>query len=663
MANEIVVYRSDGVPMLLPAGLELTHEWHSWAAVGGPEELEIRAQGEITALWETARWLRRRVEVKNELGDWVWWGMIAEVELTLGAGLRIGLSLDNMYNYVRVKYTWEDADGALRSDETNWGEDGVSIARYGYKELQQSQADTSAAAATALRDRLLSKLGKPHGAVAPAGGRETVGARLQATGWWRTLGWRYYQQLAGREGYEASGGKAQALGVAKAAATIGFREEPRRVFDVGTGFMVGHRVVVAGSGSNNGTYEVASNVEQDAFTRTATTISFTAQDDIYDSGAGLSGLRVGDVVQVEGSDLNDGIYEIKSFDGTNDHLEVAEKGIVVEAAGDSVTIRRRTYLTTVEELNEEDAGASVTLTLVGVKLAQSFTLENNVAWTAAEVTLRVRKVGSPADELKVELCGSSGGNPGSVLDSGMIDPDDMTTGMDWRVAALSNSVTLTYGTTYWLVISRTGSNDADNYYVVDVSEEAEYTLGSLKLWNGSAWVTRNPDADLPFVVWGEWETTEQLEQLATACGQFFTAVEVVDASGVYARQYREGDNYALDEARELLEMGASDGRRMLAMVTRERRLLFYKQPESNSSLDWQLGNDGAVVSPLGEPIAPGKTPAGRWVHLKEIPGQIDAVAPLSPFFVERAQYFADGRLSLEPEGAPSPYEIGQIEQG
>src|SRR5690606_17617455 len=150
------------------------------------------------------------------------------------------------------------------------------------------------------------------------------------------------------------------------------------------------------------------------------------------------------------------------------------------------------------------------------------------------------------------------------------------------------------------------------------NEDAGYGLGALVLWDGSAWVNRSPMADLPFVVWGKWETTKQLEALATAGGQFFTAVEVVDASGGYARQYREGDNYALDEARELLEMGASDGRRMLATVTRERRLLFYKAPEASARRDWQLRNDGTVVSPMGEAIGPGKTPAGRWVHLAEI---------------------------------------------
>lgn len=663
MAHEVIILRSDGKPMLLGTGLRLEHAWHSWAAVGGPEEMECTAVADLTALWETVRWLRRRVEVFNELGECVWWGMVAGVELTLGAGLRMGLDLDAMYNRVRVKYTWEDATGSQRSATTDWAVDGVSVQRYGYKELQQSQADTSATAAAALRARLINKLGMPRGALTKAGGREQPGARISAVGWWQTLGWRYYAQPAGREAYEENGGKNQALGVSKTSSSIGFRSDSKRVYDTGPGFMVGHKVTVSGSGSNDGTYEVAASVEQVAKTYTASTISFAAQDDISDSAAGFSGFANGNVIQVVGSSSNDGIFEIKSFDGTNDHFEVNEKEIVAESAGSSITIQRRSYLTTVENLTEEDAGASVTLTQVGTVVAQSFTLAENVNWTLAEVALRVRSVGSPSGELRVELRADSSGSPGTVLDTGLLAASEITEAMSWRTVEMSNTDTLVYGTTYWLAVSRSSAESAESFFVLDVNEDAGYALGALKLYDGSAWVARSPDADMPFVAWGSQETTAQLEEMATEAGAFFTAVEVVDASGVYSRQYREGDNYALDEARELLEMGTSDGSRLLATVTRERRLLIFKAPAADVQTDWQLRNDGAVVSAYGSGIAPGKTPAGKWLHLAEIPGQIDAVAPLSPLFVERAQYFADGTLSIEPEGAPSPYDIGKVEQG
>ena len=36
----IVLYGPDNRPIILPAGMALDWDWHSWAAVGGPDEME-----------------------------------------------------------------------------------------------------------------------------------------------------------------------------------------------------------------------------------------------------------------------------------------------------------------------------------------------------------------------------------------------------------------------------------------------------------------------------------------------------------------------------------------------------------------------------------------------------------------------------------------------
>lgn len=669
MNEEVIVRRPDTLaPVVLPGNAAVEFRWLAWAAVGGPEECEAVLRGPVEAVWEALRWLGYPLEVNNARGSTVWWGFVDEVTVRLGTGLEIGLSLDEMVNRVQVLYTYEDAAGALQDAQTDWAQDDASVERYGTKELRYARADTTATAAEALRDRILAQRGVPKGVPSPghAGGFAPDGGTVEATvrgrGWYSTLGWKYYEQLAGKEGHETSGGENQPLGVGMTATTIGFRDDPRRLFDVGSGFLAGTKLTVSGSSSNDGVKTVDSLTEQDDWTLTDTTIYFEAQDDIWVSGTAFAGLAEGDVIQVEGSASNDGIYEIQSFENDN-HIEVVEKGIVAESAGASITIRRRTWLATVEALTEEDAGASITLTAYGVKVAQQFTLAHDADWTVAEVALRVRLVGAPADSLKVELCADSSGSPGTVLDSGTLASSGITTSMDWRVVTLNNTDTISYGTDYWIVVSRTGSNDADNYYILDVDEDLGYSGGAMKLWTGSAWVARSPDADMPFVVWGNEATSAQMERIADTAGQFLDDVEVIDASGIATRQYREGEMTARDEFEALLEVGADDGSRMLATVNQAKRLLISKQAAAASNTDWQVMNDGRLVSPLGEPVEEGRTPAGRWLHLAEIPGQVDAVAPISPVFVERATYHADGRIVWEPEGAPNPWEMPSIRQG
>lgn len=655
----VILFGPDTRPIILPAGVRLTWDWHSWAAVGGPDEMEVLVTLTRDSLWEPLRWLGFRARALNERGTSVWWGWVEEAEVTAGSGLTVGLSLADVTNRVQVVYTYDDAAGSLITAETAWASQAQSVARYGTMELRHTLSDTTAEAAEKLRDRILAERGVPHGVPSTQGGE--IGARLRCRGVWATVGRKYWEQIAGKEGVEETGGASQALGVGVTATTIGFREDPRRVFDVGAGFLAGHQVIVSGSGSNDGTYEVASLSTQDDWQITSTEISFTANDDLNITGTGFSGLAIGDIIQVQGSTSNDGIYEIGSLEDDN-HLEVREKGIVNEAAGASVTILRRSYLSPTTSLVEEDAGATVTLTGVGVKIAQGFTLTANADWTAAEVTLRVRRVGTVGDDLKVELCAAGGGVPGTVLDSGTIDgDDDIGTTTAWVTVPLSNTDLLEYGESYWIVVSRTGANDADNFYVLDINEDSTY-VGSLKLWDGSSWVNRSPDGDMPFVVWGKVATTTQMQSILAEAEEVAGTL-VVDASGVETRQWRAGDNTALDELTELLSIGDSAGKRLLATVDRERRVTIYARPDAAERTDLRVRADGTIVTSLGEPIEPGVTPVGRWVRLVDAPSYVDAVAPLSPLFVERATVRADGTIAWEPEGVKSAWELAQVAQG
>lgn len=648
-----------------PAGMVLTPLWYDATDQGGPYQAQIRADGDIDALWHTLLWLGYRVTIRNRDGDPVWWGIIEEATVSSG-NVQVGLSLTDMSNSVTVAYTQIAADGSSERKTTTAATDSLSISRYGTKEILLTLSDTSAAAAESKRDVALETLRKPVATIAMEMG-QPVEATLRCAGYMSTLGWTYYSRADGWEEYDA-GGTAQAMGAGAGPSTvIGFNADNKIIFNVGTALTGGSKFVVSGSASNNGTFTVANLIEQEDETYTASTIAFaelgmTNDDDIYDSASGLGNLAVDDVFQIEGSTSNDGIYTVAN-DGAA-AIEVVENVLTYEAAGASVTLRRRNYVNVVESVVEEDAGASVTINAWGVYVAQSFTQEINANWTVDRIAIRICKVGDPTDSVVVSLYSNNSGYPGTVMDFGMVDADDIPTTMGWVEFQLNNTDTISYGTTYWIVVSRSGSNSLVDYYTVDVDEEAGYTLGTLKLWDGSGWQSRWTDADMAFRVLGAEETTLQIDTIASNRGEI-ADVEILDASGVYSNQYREGDNTALDEVLGLLESGTSAGKRLIATVNTARRLLVSAQTARPTNVpELMLQSDGALRDAYGMQYAHGKLPVGVWVTLVDVPAIIGNMADVSPFYVSRAQFDTErGAYTLEPQGRPSPWEIAEIGQG
>jgi hypothetical protein len=198
-----------------------------------------------------------------------------------------------------------------------------------------------------------------------------------------------------------------------------------------------------------------------------------------------------------------------------------------------------------------------------------------------------------------------------------------------------------------------------------VDEDLGYA-GILRLWNGSAWVARSPDADLSFKLTGEWETTRQIEEAVDADGEFMTGVDLVDDSGVWSSQYRDGDSSVLQVVRELLDGGTSNDRRLLATVTRGRGLRVYEEPErpdDAGDAEVFLGSDGQVRT-AGDALVTRECPVGVWCALKDVvPPSLDMslMADPSLFFVERSEFrVGEGTLLLGARGEPSVWDLGRI---
>lgn len=166
-----------------------TVQRYSWSVFGGPKRAEVTVKAEDeNDLWEMIERLRCPLILYSTRGDAVWWGYIAEVELTLPAWT-VGVTIDSMYNRIAVAYT---SDAGRQT--TGWLEDTDSSAEYGVKELLYTSSGSAQAHAEAARAMLLAQKKYPIPTITPADGGEP-GVTLRGRGWYDTLGWCYYQNV------------------------------------------------------------------------------------------------------------------------------------------------------------------------------------------------------------------------------------------------------------------------------------------------------------------------------------------------------------------------------------------------------------------------------------------------------------------------------------
>ena len=235
----------------IPPGLGITVGSYSWDDHGGPAGAEVALTGSDDALWAAAvGWLGKEICILNDFGSPVWWGVVSDVKVSLGAFV-VGVSLDNMANRIKVMWTQPDATGASESLATAWIDDTASQTAFGIKELIDSIGDSSTSIATARRNTLLPPLSAwPVGVPSFTGG--SAGATVTCIGFFQTLGWRYYSNPVGRVENIGTGSSTISVGWRLTASSIGFINE--HIHHVGAklhALRSGDKVAVTGSTSNN----------------------------------------------------------------------------------------------------------------------------------------------------------------------------------------------------------------------------------------------------------------------------------------------------------------------------------------------------------------------------------------------------------------------------
>ena len=209
----------------------------------------------------------------------------------------------------------------------------------------------------------------------------------------------------------------------------------------------------------------------------------------------------------------------------------------------------------------------------------------------------------------------------------------------------SSPYTLTNGTTYVLQVRRSGANDANNYYKIKVCEDLGAVNGTFAIWNGGAWVARNPDADLLFGLMGQEETTNQIKNILAAGsgGQFLTGVIIRQVASVKTRCYRPGKLRADEELLEMIRVGTSAGDELSAKVNEARVLIIDKRP-AQSTAELMIYPTGEIRHELGRALLGSESPVGRWARVLGLDNQAGEVTAAGVVYITRAEWDSKSKI-------------------
>jgi hypothetical protein len=629
--------------------------WGS-TAVGGPEYAIVEVYGAEAALWQCLDWLRYHLIIRNEMVAPIWWGYVESISLDTPS-VSVSVSLEDMANSIAVEYG--DAN-------TGFSEDAASIAEYGRKQRVLSVDPVLTNTVSQRQSAELATRQQPQ-PVQDIRRNEQAVATLRCVGWLKTLSWLYYSRDYGLVEYVGNGSTDQVFGLGVSDNEFWFVAESREIHDTGMNlykFERGQRLAVSGSTSNNTTFTVSRPTTSGPAGLTIShQLNFVASNKtIYRYGTTgpneLAWIAKGDRLHITGTTNNNGWFQVTGISSSWADMWISVSESLTNEVATNPVLWRGHSIGLEEQPTEEKPGASVTIYVDNDGVAQQFTPANG--WEISTVALKLKKVGSPADNVEITINSNSGGAPVfPALATASVGAASVSANQStWTEFTLSTPLAVTGGTTYWVVVGRSGAEDPSNYYAVAVDENAGYG-GLLRMWDGSSWVARVVDASMLFRIEGVEVTTDQITEIVTGAGQFLTGTTIEDASGLETLQYRDGIVDALTELGDLLAIGTSNGKRLLCQVESSRNLRVFEEATYSGTPDYIRRLDGTISTPLGVPLAPGASIEGSWLRVETplLPSwsrNVDATL----LFVERCEYDSVSMAyNITPRGAPNIWRL------
>ena len=272
----------------------------SFHAQRGFDRAEFSVSGEVDDLFDILEYLSYVIKINDKTGNLKWAGYIVEATVTT-KGFTVGFNLSQMYNRVRVKYSFTNLNGENEDGTTTWAENADSIARFGIKEKTLTMSDTKVDAANAKRDTFLTGHANPV-SIITFETSDVAFATMVAVGAWNLLDWNYYDNPLGREMYENNSSRGMAIGWQITDTSFGFHFG--RLYDHGC--RLHHmpenaRFTVSGSQSNNRWFTLTNTAEDDTIQSvTSTGFVFDPFDDIA-LWENMSKFKAESMIRVTGS--------------------------------------------------------------------------------------------------------------------------------------------------------------------------------------------------------------------------------------------------------------------------------------------------------------------------------------------------------------------------
>ena len=248
-------------------------------------------------------------------------------------------------------------------------------------------------------------------------------------------------------------------------------------------------------------------------------------------------------------------------------------------------------------------------------LAQSVTPAADMA--VRYVDVRLRKVGSPTDDARIQIQSNAGGVPsGTSLGQALVSPSGIDAeGYPWVRFEFEPAVPVTLGTPVWIVLQRAGQPSQADFYLVGVDESMAFAGGVFRVYNHvvTSWIARNPECDLLFKVTATQDTGEQLQAVFAAGNQFLREIVVEGETGVESVPWLPQAETCYAQVLRLLRLGTGEQRRLLAEVSVDRRLVISVAPLAGVA-DWYVDEDGRYYDAQGVLAMPGIVPVAKWVR-------------------------------------------------
>ncbi|QGH73457.1 MAG: minor tail protein [Siphoviridae sp. ctvD11] len=203
-----------------------------------------------------------------------------------------------------------------------------------------------------------------------------------------------------------------------------------------------------------------------------------------------------------GSTVNDNLTH--QADGTNKIFKLGYKyanySMTVNSVEKAIGLDNLDQYTLNEGIRQLENGVSaLKLGDVTGNTKQSMQVICTAKARRSRVTLRIRKVGTPADNFTVQIFSDDGSNKPSVAKSTTVTlagGSITTTFVDYNFTLTenaTNSLLFSVYTKYHIVATRSGANDASNYYEIDVADKDAYDGISYAGDSTPTWTATNYD--------------------------------------------------------------------------------------------------------------------------------------------------------------------------